>query len=95
LKVTVKFLAAAREKAGVREETLDLQGGVTVLEILRALAARHGEELKEYIFDSDSGDPRSHLQFLLNGRSVSMIGGFSSKVTEDATMLIFPPTSGG
>jgi MoaD family protein len=95
LKVTVKFLAASREKAGVREEILELAGGTTVLEILKALASKHGEELRKYLFDSDSGKPRSHLQFLLNGRSVSMMGGFSSEVTEDATMMIFPPTSGG
>jgi MoaD family protein len=95
LKVTVKFLAAAREKAGVREETLQLEGATTVLEILKALAARHGDKLKEYLFDPESDSPRPHLQFLLNGRSVSMMGGFSAKVTEDATMMIFPPTSGG
>jgi len=95
LKVTVKFLATAREIAGVREETLQLEGGTTVLEILKALATRHGNKLKEYLFDRESGSPRTHLNFLLNGRSVSMMGGFSAEVTEDATMIIFPPTSGG
>jgi MoaD family protein len=95
LKVTVKFLAAAREKAGVGEETLQLEGSTTVLEILKALTTRHGNKLKEYLFDRESGNPRPHLNFLLNGRSVSMMGGFSTEVTEDATMIIFPPTSGG
>ena len=95
MKVTVKFLAAAREKAGVREETLQLAGSPTVLEILKALATKHGEKLKEYLFDRESGSPRPHLNYLLNGRSVSMIGGFSAKITEDATMIIFPPASGG
>jgi len=95
LKVTVKFLATAREKAGVREETLQLEGATTVLEILKALTARHGNKLKEYLFDRESGNPRPHLNFLLNGRSVSMMGGFSTEVTEDTTMIIFPPTSGG
>jgi len=93
--VTVKFLAAAREKAGIREETLQLEGSSTVLDILKALATRHGDKLKEYLFDRESGSPRPQLGFLLNGRSVSMMGGFSAEVTEDATMIIFPPTSGG
>jgi MoaD family protein len=95
LRVNVKFLAAAREKAGVREETLELEGSTTVLEILKALVAKHGDMLKEYLFDPESNSPRAHLQFLLNGRSVSMMGGFSAEVKEDATMMIFPPTSGG
>ena len=95
MKVTVKFLAAAREKAGVREETLQLEGATTILEILKALAARHGDKLKEYLFDRESGSPRPHLNFLLNGQSVSMMGGFSAEVKEDATMIIFPPTAGG
>jgi MoaD family protein len=93
--VTVKFLGAAREKAGIREETLQLEGATTILEILKALATRHGNMLKEYLFDRESGSPRPHLNFLLNGRSVSMMGGFSAEVTEDATMIIFPPASGG
>lgn len=93
--MTVKFLATAREIAGVREETLQLEGGTTVIEILKVLAARHGNKLKDYLFDRESGSPRPHLNFLLNGRSVSMMGGFSAEVTEDATMIIFPPTSGG
>jgi MoaD family protein len=93
--VTVKFLAAAREKAGVREETLQVEGATTVLEILKALGTRHGEKLKEYLFDHESGSPRPYLNFLLNGRSVSQMGGFSAEITEDATMIIFPPTSGG
>jgi len=95
LKVIVRFLAAAREKAGVREETVELEGASTILEILHAVAAKHGEGLNEYLFDPESGSPRPHLQFLMNGRSVSMMGGFSAKVTEDATIMIFPPTSGG
>ena len=74
---------------------MELEGGSTILGILQELAARHGEKLKEYLFDSESGNPRPHLQFLINGRSVSMMGGFSAKITEDATMMIFPPTSGG
>jgi len=94
-KVTVKFLGAAREKAGVREETLELEGGMTILQILQALTAKHGEKLKAYLFDPDSGTPRPHLQFLLNGRSAAMLGGFSARVAEDVTMMIFPPTSGG
>ena len=49
MKVTVKFLATAREIAGVREETLQLEGGTTVIEILKVLAARHENKLKEYL----------------------------------------------
>ena len=91
----MKFLAAARERAGVREETLEFPGNTTVLEILKVLAEKHGAALREYLFDSETGNPRNHLQFLLNGRSVSAMGGFSAKVTEDANLMIFPPTSGG
>jgi len=93
MKVTVKFLGAAREKAGVREESLELGNDTTVLGTLQTLAARR-RNLQDYLFDS-SGNPRPHLRFLLNGRSISMKGGFSAQVTEDSTLMIFPPTSGG
>jgi molybdopterin converting factor small subunit len=92
LKVTVKFPAKAREITGAREETLAIEHSATVLDILRILVAKHGDRLNEYLFDPESGNPRQHLRFLLNGQSVSASDGFPSI---DSVLLIFPPTSGG
>ena len=92
MKVTVKFLTKAREITGTREETLAIEQPATVMGILRMLVAKHGDKLNEYLFDPESGNPRQHLRFLLNGQSVSATEGFPST---DSVLLIFPPTSGG
>jgi molybdopterin converting factor small subunit len=91
LKVTVKFVGGAREIVGARELIVDVKTSATVLEILRMLIAKHGNQLEEYLFDPESNNPRQHLRFLLNGQSVSV----SEVITGNSIILIFPPVGGG
>ena len=91
LKVTVKFVGGAREIVGAKELIVDVKTSATVLEILRMLTAKHGNQLEEYLFDPESNNPRQHLRFLLNGQSVSV----SEVITGDSVILIFPPVGGG
>jgi len=91
LKVTVKFVGGAREIVGARELIVDVKTSATVLEILRMLIAKHGNQLEEYLFDPESNNPRQHLRFLLNGQSVPV----SDVITGDSVILIFPPVGGG
>lgn len=43
MSVTVRYWAAARAAAGVREETVDVVGGVTLARILDEVRGRHDE----------------------------------------------------
>jgi len=91
LRVTVTFIGGARGILGSREENLDVNAAVTVLEILRILATKHGSRMEAYLFDPESKDVRRHLRFLLNGQSTSS----STLITADSTIVIFPPVGGG
>jgi MoaD family protein len=95
MKVKVQYFASVRELINLREETLDLEGGSTVEDLLRLLATKHGENLGGYLFDPKTSKPRSYLQFLLNQQSISALNGLSTLLADGAVFAIIPPVGGG
>jgi len=95
LRVRVKFFAYAREITGTRDETLEVEDSATVLDLLKVLVNKHGDKLNEYLFDPKTGTPRSHLMFFVNGREISLSQGFDTVLTNDCSLTIIPPVSGG
>jgi len=95
LHVTVKYVAIARDITRTREETIETNNSCTVRDLLGLLSEKYGQKMRDYLFDPATGQPRPHLQFLLNGRSVQTINGFETTLADDSTLLIFPPVGGG
>ncbi|MGA2784060.1 MAG: MoaD/ThiS family protein [Candidatus Bathyarchaeia archaeon] len=94
MKIRVQYFANTRELANLREETLELENGTDVLHLLKILVIRHGK-LRDYIFDSETGNPRSSLQFMVNDNMISNLNGYATILTEDCTFAIIPPVGGG
>jgi MoaD family protein len=95
LRVAVKFFAQARDIVGTRDEALDIEDSATVMDLLAMLVNRHGNKVKEYLFDPKTRTPRPHLKFFVNGREISMSRGFDTVLTNGCTLAIIPPVSGG
>jgi MoaD family protein len=95
LKVKVQYFAAVREITNQREEMLDVDSGTSVLDLLKLLVARHGSRLREYVFDSKTGNPRTYLQFLLDEESIATMNGFSTMLRDNSVLAIIPPVGGG
>jgi MoaD family protein len=95
LKVRIRYFASLREITNLREEALEVDEGTDVLNLLNLLVKRHGEEFKEYVFDAGTGNPYMHLQFLLNGKSISTMNGLSTILKDDCEFAIIPPVGGG
>ncbi len=94
LKVKVQYFASVRELVNQREEAIDVPIGTDVRGLLDALAAKHGDRLREYLFDRNES-PRPQLQFILNEKSISETGGFSTVLTDGCIFAIIPPVGGG
>jgi molybdopterin converting factor small subunit len=58
MKVKVKFFAALRDLAGLKEADIELPDGSTVTDLLQELTNRFGEPFKKYVFDEKTGKPR-------------------------------------
>ena len=95
LQVKVKYLAVAREIAGAREEVIEISNPSTIMDLLVLLVQKHGQKMREYLFDQKTGEPRPHLQFFLNDKSIHLISGLKTALANDATLAIVPPVSGG
>jgi MoaD family protein len=97
LQVRVRFFTTLREITGRREETLKFRDNedTTVNSVLNRLAKRYGKSFVDYVFDQKTGEVKSFLQFLVNGRSTSTSGGLDSKIVDGDVLAIIPPVGGG
>ena len=95
MRIKVKYLAAAREITGTREETIEAKSPLTIMDLLRLLVEKYGQKMHDYLFDATTGKPQSHLRFLLDGRSVHTIDAFDTALSDEATLVIVPPVAGG
>jgi len=97
LKVSLRFFTVLREIAGKREQTLEFSDSkpVTVNMVLEALRREYGESFGEYVYDRKTGEVKGFLQFLVNGRSVSTLSNFKTRLADGDVLAIIPPVGGG
>lgn len=93
----MRFFTSLRELIGKKEETLNFpdRKTVTVNAVLQRLAKRYGKEFVEYVYDSKTGEVKSFLQFLINGRSASALNGMDTELEDGDVLAIIPPVGGG
>ena len=94
MKVTVKFFTTLREIVGKKEEEFEFSKGTTIKEVLRHLSESYGRTFKEYIYN-EKGRIKSHLEFLINGKSITTLQGFETKLKDGDKIAIIPPVGGG
>ena len=91
----MKFFAAIRELAAVKDETIDLQSNTAVRELIQVLCQRHGGDFTEYVIDPNTGAPRSHLQILVDGKNLSSLEGLETRLSDGDEVALMPPVGGG
>ncbi len=97
LQVSARFFTSLREIVGKREETLKFPEGekVTVDTVLKTLAQRYGKRFVEYVYDTETGEIRGFLQFLVNGKSATTLNGLQTELKNGDVLAILPPVGGG
>jgi molybdopterin synthase sulfur carrier subunit len=97
LQVSVRFFTSLREVTNKKEETLKFPEGekVTVEVVLKTLAQRYGNRFVEYVYDRKTGEVRSFLQFLVNGKSATTMNGLETELADGDVLAILPPVGGG
>ncbi len=97
MKVSVRFFTSLREITGKKEETLNFSDDtkVAVDTVLRALSREHGTPFVDYVYDSETGEVKGFLQFLVNGKSTTTLDGLQTKLKDGDVLAILPPVGGG
>jgi molybdopterin synthase sulfur carrier subunit len=97
LKVSVRFFTSLREIVGKKEEPLEFSDNdlITVDKVLAALSQRYGREFVDYVYDVKTQQVRGFLQFLVNGKSASILDGLQTELRDGDVLAILPPVGGG
>jgi molybdopterin synthase sulfur carrier subunit len=94
IKITVKFFTTLREIVGKKEDQIEFSDPITVEALLKQLSRSHGKDFVDYVFD-ELGSVRGHLQILVNGKSITTMQGFRTKLKNNDQVAILPPVGGG
>lgn len=81
--IQVRYFAGAKAAAGVAEETLTVQAGSTISDVLATLSTRHGETLERVL---------TAASYLVDGVAVR---DKSNLVTDRIQLDVLPPFAGG
>ncbi len=93
MRVTFKFFTVLREISGKREEEMDFPENINLEEALMRMSEKHDQRFRDYLYN-EKENIRSHLQFLINNRSITNQD-FKSRLKDGDKIAILPPVGGG
>jgi len=91
-KIKVKFFASMSDVFQEKEREIELKKASNIRELLEFLCNTY--ERRQRIFDQ-SGQIRSDVTILKNGRHIYFLDGIQTELKEGDTIAIFPPVYGG
>lgn len=97
MQISIRFFTSLREIVNKKEETLKFTENqkVTIDVILKTLSKQYGKVFVDYVFDRATGNVKSFLQFLVNGKSTATGEGLETVLHDGDVLAILPPVGGG
>lgn len=92
MKITVRYLAQAREAAGRASEEVELDGATTVHDFIVRLARQNGSAFTKMALDG-AGCPHASLLVVIGDEQVRP--GDARKLKAGETVTLMAPISGG
>ena len=92
--LTVKFIGALRHLSGKTQLTLNFQEGISIKELVDKIS-QEIPELKHTFSDQELNDSRSNSLILVNGREISVLNGYETKLNDGDEIVFVPVVHGG
>jgi molybdopterin synthase sulfur carrier subunit len=90
----IKFIGALRHLSGKAEFTISFQDEISI-KILVDKITQDLPELKHTFSDQDLNDSRSNSLVLVNGREISVLNGYETKLKDGDEIVFVPVVHGG
>jgi sulfur-carrier protein len=92
--LTVKFIGALRHLSGKTQLTLPYQEGITIKQVVDNLGETFSE-LRHTFSDEQLNDAKSNSLILVNGREISVLDGYETKLCDGDEIVFVPVVHGG
>ena len=92
--LTVKFIGALRHLSGKTQFTINFQEDISIKELIEKIS-QEMPELKRTFCDQELNDSRSNSLILVNGREISVLNGFETKLSDGDEIVFVPVVHGG
>ena len=94
MSLTVKFIGALRHLSGKTQFTLNFQEGISIKELVNKISVEM-PELKRTFSDQELNDSRSNSLILVNGKEISVLDGYETKLNDGDEIVFVPVVHGG
>ena len=92
--VEVRFFTTLRDLTQTKRDEVTVSSATTVEDLVALLSKKYGRGFREYVYDA-SGKLKPRLQYLVNGRSITSLNGYKTRLTNEDAVAIIPPVGGG
>ncbi len=92
--LTIKFIGAFRHLSGKKQLTLNFQNGASIKTIVDNIS-QDMPQLKRTFCDQELNDAKSNSLILVNGREISVLAGYETKLSEGDEIVFVPVVHGG
>jgi MoaD family protein len=92
--LTVKFIGALRHISGKTQFAITFQEGISIKELVGKIC-QELPELKCTFSDQELNDSRSNSLILVNGREISVLDGYETKLGDGDEIVFVPVVHGG
>ncbi len=90
----IKFIGALRHLSGKTEFTVTFQEGISIKDLVDRIT-QELPELKHTFSDQELKDSRSNSLVLVNGREISVLNGYETKLGDGDEIVFVPVVHGG
>jgi molybdopterin synthase sulfur carrier subunit len=92
--LTIKFIGALRHISGKAQINISFQEGISIRELVNEIT-QELPELKHTFSDQELNDSRSNSLVLVNGREISVLNGYETKLKDRDEIVFVPVVHGG
>ena len=94
MSLTVKFIGALRHLSGKTQCTVNFQGYISIKGLLDKIS-QELPELKRTFSAQELNASRSNSLILVNGREISVLNGYDTKLNDGDEIVFVPVVHGG